>query len=56
MCAHLLIEFIKQAEEKQKYIAFSHQVKFNNTGARIFDYIYHMILKLLSKGIFSVKK
>ena len=29
--------------------------KFNNTGARMLDYIYHMTLKLLKNRIFGVK-
>ena len=29
--------------------------KFNNTGARMLDSIYHMTLKLLYKRIFGVK-
>ena len=30
--------------------------KFNNTGARIFDFIYHMTLKLIKNHILGVKK
>ena len=29
--------------------------KFNNTGARMLDFIYHMTLKLLKNHIFGVK-
>ena len=29
--------------------------KFNNTGARVLDYIYHMTLKLFCNRIFGVK-
>ena len=30
--------------------------KFNNTGARMLDYIYHMTLKLIKNRICDVKK
>ena len=51
-----IIEFIKRSEEKRKncealssrvlYCRFAKN-KFNNTGARLLDYVYHMTLKLL---------
>ena len=30
-------------------------IKFNNTGARMLDFTYHMILKLVENRIFGVK-
>ena len=51
MNAHF-IEFIKQVEEKRKkceawWAFFLQRVnKFNNTAARMFDFIYHMTLLL----------
>ena len=55
MSAHVLLnslnEFRKSyeiARLAEHFITYSQQVYlFNNTGARVIDYIYHMILKLL---------
>ena len=40
----------------EHFIAFLQQFnKFNNTGARMLDSIYHLTLKLLKNHIFGVK-
>ena len=49
-----MIDFIKRVEEKRQnarlaehFIAFRNEFnKFNNTGARMLDSIYHMTLRL----------
>ena len=48
MSAHVFFEFIKGVEEND----FK---KFNYTGSRMLDSIYHMTLKLLKNQIFGVK-
>ena len=44
MCS-CFIEFIKQVEKKRSLFRNKFN-KFNNTGARMLDSIYHMTLKL----------
>ena len=40
----------------EHFMAFSQEFdKFNKTGARMLDSIYHMMLKLFSNHIFGVK-
>ena len=52
--AHVLLNLLKELLAKL-FIAFSQEFnKFNNTGARILDSIYHMAFKLLNNLIFGV--
>ena len=44
-----LVLFIEQVEEKR----YNELIKFNNTGARMLDSIYHMTLKLLKDRILA---
>ena len=53
MRAHVFIEYIKQVKDKrlnarlvEHFTFFREFNKFNNTGARMLDSIYHMELKL----------
>ena len=63
MSAHVLLNLLNEFGEKrwnvrlaEHFIAFSQRVKkFNNTGARMLDYIYQMILILFWNRIFGVK-
>ena len=46
MSAHVLLNLLNELGEKIRCEAFSNEFnKFNNTGARMQDSIYHMTLK-----------
>ena len=52
MSAHVLLNLLN---ELVHFIDFLEQVKFNKTGARVLESIYHMTLKLLKNHILRVK-
>ena len=63
MSAHVLLNLLNKLVKSDKMQGLprilSHLCnkfnKFNNTGARMLDSIYHMTLKLLENRIFGVK-
>ena len=62
MSEHVLLDLLNELRKRDKceaYWAFCHFRnkfnKFNNTGARMLDSIYHMILKLFLNYFFGVK-
>ena len=63
MSAHFLLNLLNKLRKSDKMQGllsilslFRNKFnKFNNTGARMFDSIYHMTLKLLKNLIFGVK-
>ena len=44
MSAHVLLNLLNELRKRDKFYEFN---KFNNTGAPLLDYIYHMTLRLL---------
>ena len=60
MSAHVLLNSLNELKKSDKMrglssilLLFGNEFdKFNNTGARMLDSIYHMTLKLLTNGIF----
>ena len=58
MSAHVLLNLSNELKKRDysHFISFSQEFnKFNNTGARMLDSIYHMTLKLIKNHIFGVK-
>ena len=63
MSAHVLLNLLKELRKSGKMRGLSSILslfrnkfnKFNKTGARMLDSIYHMTLKLLKNRIFGVK-
>ena len=63
MSAHVLLNLLNELGKRDKmrglpsilFLFRNKFNKFNNTGARILDSIYHMTLKLFSNYIFGVK-
>ena len=63
MNAHVLLNLLNELGKRDKMRGlpcilslFRNEFnKFNNTGARIIDLIYHMTLKILKNCIFGVK-
>ena len=63
MSAHVLLNLLNEFCKSDKMrclpsilLLFRNEFnKFNTTGARMVDYIYHMTLKLLKRHIFSLK-
>ena len=63
MGAHVLLNLLKELRKIDKMqglpsilLLFCNKFnKFNNTGARMLDSIYHMTLKLLKNCIFGIK-
>ena len=63
MSAHVLLNLLNELGKRDKMQGlpsilslFRNEFNtFNNTGARMFDPIYHMTLKLLKNHIFGVK-
>ena len=63
MSAHVLLNLLNKLRKSDKMRGlpsilslFRKELnKFNNTGARMLDSIYHMTLKLLKNHIFGVK-
>ena len=63
MSAHVLFNLLNSLGKKDKMRGlpsilslFRNEFnKFNNTGARMLDYIYHMTLILIKKRIFGLK-
>ena len=63
MSAHVLLNLINELGKSDKMrglssilLLFSNEFnKFNNTGARVLDSIYHMTLKIFKNRIFGVK-
>ena len=63
MNAHVLLNLLNELGKRDKMrglpsiLSFFRNEfnKFNNTGARIIDSIYHMTLKILKNCIFGVK-
>ena len=49
MSAHVLLNLVNELRTREHFIRFRNEFnKFNNTGARMIDSIYHMTLRLLS--------
>ena len=44
MSAHVLLNLLNELRKRDKFDELN---KFNNTGAPLLDYIYHMRLRLL---------
>ena len=44
MSAHVLLNLLNELRKRDKFYELN---KFNNTGAPLLDYIYHMRLRLL---------
>ena len=63
MSAHVLLNLYNELRKRDKVRGlpsnlslFSNEFsKFNNSGARMFDSIYHMTFKILEYYIFGVK-
>ena len=63
MSAHALLNLLNELRKRDKMRGLSSIIslfrnelnKFNNTGARMLDSIYHMTLKFLKNHIFGVK-
>ena len=63
MSAHVLLNLLNEMGKSDKMrglpsillIFLNEFNKFNKTGARMLDSIYHMTLKLIKKHIFGVK-
>ena len=63
MSAHVLLNLLNELGKRDKMRGLPSSLsffrnefnKFNNTGARTFDSIYHMTLKLLLNHISGVK-
>ena len=63
MSAHVLLNLLKELGKSDKMrglpsilLLFRKEFnKFDNTGARMLDSIYHMALKLIKNRIFGVK-
>ena len=63
MSAHVLLNLLNELGKRDKMRGLLSILspfrkefnKFNNTGARMLDYIYHMTLKLLKNHIFGVR-
>ena len=53
MSAHVLLNLLNELRKRDKLRGLFN--KLNNTGARIFDSIYHMTLKLFWNHIFGVE-
>ena len=64
MSAHVLLNLLNELRKRDKMQGLQSILsllrkefnKFNNTGARMLDYIHHMTLNLLKNYIFYVKK
>ena len=54
MSAHVLLNLLKELRKRDLFFGNKFE-KFNNTGARMLDSIYHMTIKLLKNHIFDVK-
>ena len=52
MSAHVLLNLLNKLGKKDVKCKLN---KFNNTGAQIFNSIYHMTLKLIKNHIFGVR-
>ena len=63
MSAHVLLNLLSELRKRDKMrgsrsiLSLFHNEfnKFNNTGARMLDYVCHMALKLLKNHIFGAK-
>ena len=63
MSVHVLLNFLNKLRKLvkmrglQSFLSIFRNVfnKFNNTGARMLDSIYHMALKLLKNSLFGVR-
>ena len=63
MSAHVLLNFLNKLRKRDKIRGLPSILslflykfnKFNNTGARMLDSIYHMALKLIKNHIFGMK-
>ena len=63
MSAHVLLNLLNELGKRDKmrglpsilFLFRNKFNKFNNTGARMLDSIYHMTLKLFSNHFFGVK-
>ena len=63
MSAHVLLNLFNKLGKSNKMLGLpsisslfrNNFIKFNNTGARVLDSIYHMTLKLIKNHIFGVK-
>ena len=62
MSAHVLLNLLNELGKREVQVLssissyFRNELnKFNNTGAIMLDYIYHMIFKYLDKVYFGVK-
>ena len=61
--AHVLLDLLNELGESDKMRGMSSILllfrnefnKFNNTGGRMLDFIYHMTLKLIKNLVFGVK-
>ena len=60
MSAHVLLNLLNELRKRENtrlvehFISFTQRV-YNNTGAGMLDFIYHMALKLLKIAFFDVK-
>ena len=63
MSVHVLLDLLNELRKRNKMRGLPHILslfcnecnKFNNTGARMLDSIYHMTLKLPKNHIFDIK-
>ena len=63
MRAHVLLNLLNEMGKSDKMrglpsilLLFRNKFKFNNTGARMLDFLYHKTLNLLKNHIFGMKK